>query len=64
MSGVVEDNKDRRSPVPFGGLELEVKSRLGFKALGEIVYKMKQLIKGDLCIQFSQILGFIFHFVK
>ena len=50
MSGVVEDNKHRRSPVPSGGLELEVKSRLGFKGLGEIVYKMKQLIKGDLCI--------------
>ena len=43
ISGVVEDSRHRRSPIPSGGLE--VKLKLTFKGLGDIVYKMKQLIR-------------------
>ena len=43
ISGVVEDSRHRRSPKPSGGLE--VKLKLTFKGLGDIVYKMKQLIR-------------------
>ena len=42
-NGVVEDNRHRRSPIPSGGLE--VKLKLTCKGLGDIVYKMKQLIR-------------------
>ena len=43
ISGVVEDSRHRRSPIPSGGLE--VKLKLTFKGLGDIVCKMKQLIR-------------------
>ena len=43
INGVVEDSRHRRSPIPSGGLE--VKLKLTFKGLGDIVYKMKQLIR-------------------
>ena len=43
ISGVVEDSRHRRSPIPSGGLE--VKLKLTFKGLGDIVYKMKKLIR-------------------
>ena len=43
ISGVVEDSRHRRSPIPSG--ELEVKLKFTFKGLGGIVYKMKQLIR-------------------
>ena len=36
ISGVVEDSRHRRSPIPSGGLE--VKLKLTFKGLGDIVY--------------------------
>ena len=37
------DSRQRRSLIPSGGLE--VKWKLTFKDLGDIVYKMKQLIR-------------------
>ena len=43
ISGVVEDSRHRRSPIPSGGLEVNLK--LTFKDLGDIVYKMKKLIR-------------------
>ena len=43
INGVVEDSRHRLSPIPSGGLE--VKLKLTFKGLGDIVYKMKQLIR-------------------
>ena len=43
IDGVVEDSRHRRSPIPSGGLE--IKLRLTFKGLGDIVYKMRQLIR-------------------
>ena len=43
INGVVEDSRQRRSPIPSGGLE--VKLKLNFQGLGDIVYKMKQLIR-------------------
>ena len=46
ISRVVEDNRHRRSHIPSRGIE--VKLRLSFKSSGEIVYKIKQLIREDL----------------
>ena len=46
ISEVVEDNRHRRSHIPSRGIE--VKLRLSFKSSGEIVYKIKQLIREDL----------------
>ena len=46
--GLVEDNRHRRSPIPSGGLE--VKLMVIFKGSGKSVFKMKQLIREDLCI--------------
>ena len=43
INGVVEDSRHRLSPIPSGGLEIKLK--LTFKGLGDIVYKMKQLIR-------------------
>ena len=43
ISGVVEDSRHRRSPIPSGGLE--VKLELTFIGLGDIVCKLKQLIR-------------------
>ena len=43
--GVVGDSRHRRSPIPSGGLE--VKLKLTFKGLGDIVYKMKRLIQSE-----------------
>ena len=43
ISGVVEDSRHRRSPIPSRGLE--VKLKLTFKGLRDIVYKMKKLIR-------------------
>ena len=43
--GVVEDSRHRLSPIPSGGLE--VKLKLTFKGLGDIVYEMKRLIQSE-----------------
>ena len=42
INGVVE-SRHRPSPIPSGGLEIRLK--LTFKGLGDIVYKMRQLIR-------------------
>ena len=44
----LEDNRHRRSPIPSRGIE--VKLSLSFKSSGEIVNKIKQLIREDLNI--------------
>ena len=43
ISGVMKDNRHRRSPIASGGIK--IKMRLTFKGAGEIIYKMKQLIR-------------------
>ena len=43
ISGTVEDSKPRRSPIPSGGLE--VKLSLTFKSRGDLIDKLKLLLR-------------------
>jgi hypothetical protein len=45
ISGVVEDSRHRRFPIASGGLEVKLKLTFKLKGLGDIVYKMKQLVR-------------------
>jgi len=43
ISGAMKDNRHRRSPIASGGIK--IKMRLTLKGAGEIICKMKQLIR-------------------
>ncbi|KAL5269491.1 hypothetical protein ACHWQZ_G003095, partial [Mnemiopsis leidyi] len=51
-NGVVDDSRHSRSPIPSGGLA--VKLKLTFKGLGDIVFKMKQLIRESYCWEYTR----------
>ena len=51
ISGVVEDAKPRRSPIPSGGQE--IKLRLTFRALAPLADKMKVLLRQAYDFEFE-----------